>query len=143
MTKPNYSEHYEVLMAVITHLAVNKWALRQPQGIAKDLSIDKESIHRVLKDFKSLFRESSGKSKDHADPFYSLHLRHWRQANSDNPDLERPPLEADYLFPLLRFVSEKSAQQSQQASALWLAGLTSLISLIVASLSLYVAIRKG
>ncbi len=143
MPKPDYSKHYEVLMAVIAHLAVNKWAIRQPQGISKDLSIDKDSIQQVLREFKSLFRESSGKSKDHGSPFYSLHLRHSRQATPDNPDLERPPLEAEYLFPLLRFVSEKSAQQSQQANALWLAGITSLISLIVAGLSLYVAIRKG
>jgi hypothetical protein len=40
MPNPDYSKNYEVLMAVVTHLAVNKWALRQPKGIAKDLSIE-------------------------------------------------------------------------------------------------------
>ena len=43
MSELSYSKHYETLMAVVTHLAVNKWALRQPRGIANDLSIDESS----------------------------------------------------------------------------------------------------
>jgi hypothetical protein len=142
MTKPDYAKHYEVLMAVVTHLGVNKWALRQPRGIANDLSIDEESIRTVLKSFKGLFRQSAKTSGDHGDHFYSLHLRHSRQPSGENPQVERGPLDAEYLFPLLKFISEKSAQQSQQATALRLAALSSLISLLVACVSLYITLRK-
>ena len=144
MPNPDYSKNYEILMAVVTHLAVNKWALRQPKGIAKDLSIeDVQSVRNVLKSFKGLFRESKGISKDHGDHYYSLHLRHSRQGDGDNVDQERPPLEPEYLFSLLKVVSEKSAQQSQQMTALRVAGMTSMISLIVAAASLFVALHKS
>lgn len=129
-------------MAVVTHLGVNKWALRQPRGIANDLSIDEKSIRIVLKEFKGLFRQSAKTSRDHNDNFYSLHLRHSRQSTTENPDVERAALDAEYLFPLLKFVSEKAAQQSQQQTSFKLAALTSLVSLLVAGASLYVAFHK-
>ncbi|MBR1216872.1 hypothetical protein JQ557_02635 [Bradyrhizobium sp. U87765 SZCCT0131] len=143
MNKPDYAKNYETLVAVITHLAVNKWALRQPKGIAKDLSIDVDAVRPVLRAFKGLFRESKGVSKDHGDHYYSLHLRHSRQIVDDNVDQERPPLEPEYLFNLLRVISEKSAQQSQQLSALRIAALTSIVSLVVAMMSIAMALHKA
>jgi hypothetical protein len=132
-------------MAVVTHLAVHKWAIRQPLGIAKDLSIDVEPVRTVLKSFKGLFRESPGNSKDHGEHFYSLHLRHSRQNDSQSGDdrKERPPLEPEYLIALLKFVSDKSLQQSQQTTALRVAGITSFFSLAVAAISLFVALHKS
>ncbi|MBR0955690.1 hypothetical protein [Bradyrhizobium canariense] len=141
--QPNYAKNYEVLVAVITHLAVNKWPARQPKGIAKDLSIeDVDSVRSVLKAFKGLFRESRGVSKDHGEPLYSLHLRHARFAVADS-DQERPPLDPPDMFSLLRLVSEKASQQTQHAAALRVAALTSGISLLVAVVSLVVALHKG
>src|ERR1700753_4305051 len=138
MRAPDYAKHYEILTAVVTHLAVNKWCIRQPTGIARDLSIDDvDTVREVLKSFKGLFRESAGRSKDHDDHYYSLHLRFSRNTNGSS-DEERSPLETGDLFSLLRFVSDKSAQQSQQASALRIAALTSIISLIVATASMFV-----
>ncbi|MGJ4902319.1 hypothetical protein ACQR0V_12170 [Bradyrhizobium sp. HKCCYLS2058] len=143
MRTPDYAKHYEILMAVVTHLAVNRWCIRQPKGIAKDLSIDDvDSVRDVLKTFKGLFRESQGTSKDHGDHYYSLHLRYARDASGVS-DEERPPLDPDTLFSLLRFVSDKSAQQSQQATSLRVAVITSIISLIVAAFSMVVALHKS
>ena len=140
--RPDYANNYEILVAVVTHLAVGRWPSRQPKGIAKDLSIDDvDSIRSVLKTFKGLFRESKGVSKDHGEPLYSLHLRHARSGDESNE--ERPALDPQDLFSLLKFVSEKSAQQSQQSVALRLAALTSIISLIVAAASMIVALHKG
>ena len=139
---PDYAKHYETLVAVITHLAVNKWAARQPARIAKDLSIgDVDSIRAVLKTFKGLFRESEGASKDGSDPLYSPHLRHSRGLILDS-DQERPPLDPETLFALLKLVSDKSIQQTQLAAALRIAALTSIISLTVAAASLFVALHK-
>lgn len=140
--KTNYAGHYEVLMAVVTHLAVHKWALRQPKGIAKDVSLDVEAVRTVLKSYKGLFRESSSSSRDHGDPSYSLQLRHHRQSMREDGDQERPPLEPDYLFPLLKFVADKAAQESQQSTAIKVASLSSAISLLVAIASLVVAFHK-
>jgi hypothetical protein len=142
LRKLDYAKNHEILMAVVTHLAVGKWPSRQPKGIANDLSIDPEAIRSVLKTFKGLFRESKGRSRDHGEPLYSLHLRFARVGGAESEE-ERPPLDTQDLFSLLKFVSEKSTQQSQQASALRIAALTSLISLIVAAASLFVAFHKG
>jgi hypothetical protein len=138
---PDYAKNYEVLMALVTHLAVGKWPSRQPKGIAKDLSIDADSIRSVLKTFKGLFRESQGVSRDHGEPFYSLHLRYARVGGE--AEEERPALNPDDLFSLLKFVSEKSTLQTQQIAALRLAALTSIISLLVAAASMVVALHKG
>ncbi|MGJ5151636.1 MULTISPECIES: hypothetical protein [unclassified Bradyrhizobium] len=143
MQRPDYAANYETLMAVVTHLAVNKWPARQPKGIAKDLSIENvDAVRGVLRTFKGLFRESRGVSRDHGEPLYSLHLRHSRFVVADE-EQERPPLNTEDLFALLRLVSEKAAQQTQQASALRIAALTSIISLMVAAASLLVALHKG
>lgn len=55
MAQPNYSRNYEALMAVVTHLAVGKWATRQRKGIANDLSIDESEVRAVLKELKDCF----------------------------------------------------------------------------------------
>src|SRR3954471_1173926 len=112
MPQPNYNRNYETLMALVTHLGAGKWPMRQPKGIAKDLSIDESEIRAVLQEFKGLFRQSVKASKDHGDHFYSLQLRYARQPSDEN-EIERAPLEAEYLFPLLEFISKKSAEQSQ------------------------------
>ncbi|UPJ96397.1 hypothetical protein IVB07_02160 [Bradyrhizobium sp. 172] len=140
--RPDYAKNHEVLMAVVTHLAVGKWPSRQPRGIANDLSISIESVRSVVTTFKGLFRESKKRSRDHGDPLYSLHLRYARVGDADS-DEERPPLDTQDLFSLLKFVSDKSNHQSQQNSALRIAALTSAISLVVAAASLFVALHKG
>jgi hypothetical protein len=142
MAQPNYNRNYETLMAVVTHLAVGKWATRQPKGIANDLSIDESEVRTVLKEFKGLFREFTKTSKDHGDHFYALHLRHSRQANDENKDAERGPLESTYLFPLLEFISRKSAQETQQGVAMKVALLTASISLVASTASLIVSLYK-
>jgi hypothetical protein len=142
MAQPNYTRNYETLMAVVTHLGVGKWALRQPRGIANDLSIDESEVKTVLREFKGLFRESTKTSRDHGDHFYSLHLRHSRQASDENREIERAPLESEYLFPLLEFISKKSAQESQQSVAMKVALLTACISLLASAASLIVSLHK-
>jgi hypothetical protein len=139
MPAPNYAKHYETLMAVVTHLAVNKWALRQPQGIANDLSIDVDAVKTVLKTFKSLFRESTKKSKDHGDHYYSLHLRHSRQVDGEANEVERAPLDTEYFFPLLDYISKKSMQETQQNVVLKAAIIAAAVSLI-ASLTALAAV---
>jgi hypothetical protein len=136
MSELSYDKHYETLMAVVTHLAVNKWALRQPQGIAKDLSIDVNSVRIVLKTFKSLFRESSKSSEDHSDHFYSLHLRHARQSIDEQTKEERAPLDAQYFFPLLDFISTRSIQESQRSSAQKAAIIAAAVSLATSVIAL-------
>lgn len=141
MSQPSYSLHYETLTAVVTHLAVNKWALRQPQGIANDLSIDVADVKVVLKEFKGMFRESVKKSKDHSDHFYSLHLRHSRQA-IDEKEVERPPLDSEYLIPLLEFISKKSIQEAQHKTAITVALTGASLTLVASAVSLLIAFYK-
>lgn len=135
MQAPSYSKHLETLMAVVTHLAVHKWSIRQPRGIANDLSIDEKDVTEVLNSFKGLFRRSSGVSKDHGDNFYSLHLRFARQVTDEDNKKERPPLESEYLIPLLEFISRKASEESQRGTMMTAA-------LITASLSLFASLAS-
>ena len=94
--------------------------------------------------FKSLFRESTKKSRDHGDHYYSLHLRHSRQVADDANDVERAALDAEYFFPLLDYISKKSMQETQQSVALKAALIAAGVSLIasLAALAAVVLAKK-
>jgi hypothetical protein len=129
-------------MAVVTHLAVHRWAVRQPKGIAKDLSIDVEDVALVLKSFKGLFRESAGTSKDHGDHFYALHLRFARQVADEDNNKDRPPLENEYLKQLLDFVAQRASEELQRGAAMKGALITASLSLIASLTSVGVALMS-
>lgn len=139
---PSYARHLETLMAVVTHLAVHKWSIRQPKGIANDLSIDEAEVAEVLKTFKGLFRQSKKLSQDHSAHFYSLHLRFARQNPDENSDQDKPPLESTYLVPLLEFISENAREEAKISSSLRIAWLTAGLSLAASSLALLITLFK-
>jgi hypothetical protein len=142
MKSPSYSKHYETLMAVVTHLAVNKWAIRQPKGIARDLSIDVENVIYVLENFKGLFRKSAGASRDHGDSYYCLHLRFARQVTDEDNNKERPPLESAYLVPLLEFVSKRASEESHRGTVMTTAMITATLSLFASLVSVALTILR-
>lgn len=140
--RPSYSRHLETLMAVVTHLAVHKWSIRQPRGIAKDLSIDEADVRDVLDTFKGLFRRSIKTSDDHGAPFYSLHLRFARQGSDENQQQDKAPLESEYLIPLLEFISENAREERKNVMGLKIAMLTAGLSLIASLITLAIAIFR-
>jgi hypothetical protein len=137
MRAPSYSKNLETLMAVVTHLGVHKWAVRQSKGIANDLSIDVKDVTLVLESFKGLFRKSPG-----LDHYYSLHLRFARLTDGENNTKERLPLEAEYLIPLLEFISRKAGEESQRGTAMTAALITASLSLLASMISIVLTIVR-
>jgi len=129
-------------VAVVTLLAVHKWVIRQPKGIANDLSIDESEVREVLDEFKGLFRKSRKISRDHEAPFYSLHLRYARQNADENAEQVKPALESEYLISLLEFISQNAREETKNISALRIAALTAGLSLTASVLTLVLALVR-
>lgn len=137
---PKYSDHQETLIALVTHLAMTDWSARTPTNLSKALSIEKDEIVLVLESFKGLFRKANKTSKKRGENFYTLQIRHARQwlneAEEEDEDTKKPPLETEYLTKLLDFVISRSSEERQNrinSIGLWV---TTIASLIVAALAI-------
>ena len=139
---PSYSDHLEVLVAAVTHLAMGKWAFRQAKTLAKDMSIDANEVAVVLDEFKGLFRKSVGASNDPFEQYYCLHLRYTRQYNEDEK-AERPPLDTQNLMTLLEFISRKANQEDQRSGAIRAALVTAGVSLVASITTLAITIFRA
>lgn len=137
---PSYSDHQETLIALVTHLALTDWSARTATNLAKALSIDKNEIETVLSSFKGLFRQSRKKSKKTDDYFYSLQIRHARQwlieADDEDENDKKPPLEAEYITKLLDLIISKAAEERRNKIAVIGPWVTAFASLIVAGLAI-------
>jgi hypothetical protein len=109
---------------------MDEWALRQAKTLAEKTNLEVPEVITVLESFKGLFRASPKTTK--GEPFYSLHLRHIRQ-NADDKTSERPPLETEHLFELLKFVGQQANEEARR-------GLTITTTLIASSLSLFASV---
>ena len=56
--KLKYSDHIDVLVALVTHLAATSYKSRTPGGLATSLGLDPTKVKSALKGFRGLFRES-------------------------------------------------------------------------------------
>jgi|APSaa5957512622_1039677.scaffolds.fasta_scaffold84456_2 hypothetical protein len=121
----NYSEHYEIIVALVTYLAVcnrktedkkkiidnaTAWWLAQHLGL-KD---QEDEVRTVLAGHKNLFRESLNDygKKGHR---YSLLLRYsHRPYDSEGAQDVSDPLSNEELFSLLNFISNQvSIEQAE------------------------------
>jgi hypothetical protein len=135
-----YDDHLDVLLALVTYMALCAWRSRSPNGLARDLGLDERSITSALENFPGLFRKSANLHDTNAglQPSYTLHARYARRRSRqtdpvpevlpgrDNPSSPSDPeptqggigeeLDADTLRALLDFVTEqaRTERQSQQ-----------------------------
>jgi hypothetical protein len=132
-----YTEHLDILTALITQLAVNpKWS-RTLKWLADDLSLPESEVHEALNAFGSLFRENQG--------YYSLHARAALRHEDHAPELR-----ADILKVLLEYVMSRAAAevtQSQFRDSLRQArrnsAIAAILALIAALASIVAAIAAG
>jgi len=76
-TRP-YSENFDTLIDVLTHLANCDYETRTAPKMAKDLGLDPANVRAVLNLFPGFFRRS--KNPDQAgEHFYTVHLRYARR----------------------------------------------------------------
>jgi len=147
----NYSDHFDTLVALVSHMALMDYLSRTPSNLAKFLSLEYEEVNFVLKNFKGLFRESinpvsnSGKEEK----YYCLQIRYatrqTRKGEEDDIEEKAAELRAEYLTALLEFISkmvdiERAGERQISANRFTLgASILAFIASIVAVIANYVA----
>jgi len=115
-----YSDNFDVIVALITHLGATHKASRTPTFAAKDLGFNKLKVQSVLDQFPTFFRKSqnvSKKEKTLGDHFYTLHLRYSRRALDDDENGASQPLSTEEVDMLLRLVTHMVEQEQENSRA--------------------------
>lgn len=118
---PKYSEHYEVIVALVTYLAVcNRRVEKYDKTIdnatagwlAEFLGLQEraEEVEFVLENFKGLFRKSRQQYDGHYRYTLLLRYSHRNYESSQAPDVSEP-LPNNELFSLLDFISNKVSME--------------------------------
>ncbi|UAA39153.1 hypothetical protein KIH87_01955 [Paraneptunicella aestuarii] len=116
MSNIKYSDHVDVLLALVTNLAMTDKASLTPRRLAKYLNLEEQEVCTVLDGFPGLFRKSRVKEKNPpegkvAQHFYTLQIRYSRRYLELNGDDDDPnpqePLSAELFNSLVRFISEQ------------------------------------
>ncbi|MFQ5471422.1 MAG: hypothetical protein ACE5FA_00875 [Dehalococcoidia bacterium] len=121
MSQPaSYSDHREVLTALVSYLALTQQKSRTPTGLAMDLGLDKDDVHAALDGFPGLFRRSrnpSNRSEQPGEHFYTLHVRYATRRIEDEREeaSDEPPLASGYLESLLNIISSRAGHELEHA----------------------------
>ena len=111
-----YSDNFDTLVALITHLSSTHRASRTPTYISKNLSLEKSLVIKTLEEFPAFFRKSKKVSTDQeseGDYFYTVHLRYSRRKLDKNENGESQPLSADEITTLLNVVTSMVSQEQE------------------------------
>lgn len=115
-----YTEHQDMLFALVSYLATTSKLSVSAQAISKNLDLDCNDVQEVLESFKSLFRksvETFKTSSGEQDYMFTLHLRYgFRSQAKGNVNSEvgkRDPLSADLISALLDFISQQVAREQE------------------------------
>ncbi len=113
--KLKYSDHLDMLVALVTHLSATRFKSRTPNRLANSLGLDQGEVTRVLTGFRGLFRESRTTDSKTGEKFYTLHLRYALRSqdagDEGSEDVSREPLPGDQLTALIDFIRHTSAQE--------------------------------
>jgi len=144
----SYSQHFETLVALVTHLAVTGGdeadAANAPK-LADRLGLDKDEVMTVLDGFKGIFRRTQDQYKTSnygLQHKYTLQLRYARRKYVEGKVVNvGEAITNEELFSLLDFITNKvrEEQENERQSrsnrvtmiGVWLAAAMSLISVLV------------
>ena len=113
-----YTDNFDNLVALITHLSSTAYKSRTPPNIAKDLSLDASGIVKVLEGFPAFFRKSRN-TDENGEHFFTVHLRYARRQQDDRDGEISKPLEPEELSSLFELVIHM-VEQEQETSRLYL-----------------------
>ncbi|WP_152984075.1 MULTISPECIES: hypothetical protein [Stenotrophomonas] len=132
-----YYHDLDMLVALISNLAVGEYSQRTPNGLSRDLSIDEDALVKVLDNYKSLFRKAKNPKPGGKQAPYSLHLRYALQyVEGEDPSVKKPPLPTEHVTALLEFVAEMARQERSWSMQTVAALIAAAASFIVASIAL-------
>ncbi len=110
--KTTYSKDIDILIALISYLALSKYKSMRPSRLAERLSLDKENVERVLELYKGIFRKSNRIFESTEEHYYTLHMRYaLRWMDEDEDDGDTPQLPPEHVNTLLTFVIGKAAEE--------------------------------
>ncbi|MBD1870294.1 hypothetical protein H6F95_23975 [Cyanobacteria bacterium FACHB-471] len=144
----SYSQHFETLVALVTHLAVvsgNEADAANALKLAQRLGLDKQEVISVLDNFKGLFRrtEKPYPTKNYGLQYkYSLQLRYARRKYVDSNVVNAgEALTNEELLSLFTFITNKVNEEQETARqakenkitmiGVWVAAMLSLVSTVV------------
>ena len=144
----SYSQHFETLVALVTHLAVvggdEADAANAPK-LADRLGLDEQEVVEVLESFKGLFRKTQERypSKNYGlQHRYTLQLRYARRRYIDGKVVNvGEAMTNEGLFSLLEFITKKVSEEQESARharsnkitmiGVWVAATLSLVTAII------------
>lgn len=146
----SYSEHTELLTALVSYLALTRHKSRTPTGIARDLGLSEAEVVKVLDGFPGLFRKSKNtatRGSRKGQHFYTLHVRYAIRdiddADEDDPE-PREALPADYVVALFDVIGNRSSEERSEAHALkqnkittigvWIAAVAAVLAAVIAAI---------
>jgi hypothetical protein len=116
MTTPPqpYTDNFDALVALLTHLANTDRESRTVPNMARDLGLDEHQVRKVLQQFTGLFRKSRTVDKKNGEPFYTVHLRYARRKR-DGATVPTEPLKPSELSTLLDLVLKMVARENEMS----------------------------
>jgi hypothetical protein len=140
--KMKYSDHFDTIIALISHLSMCKYDSRTLPNLSKDIGINNNEVEKVVNGFPGIFRKSINVSRS-GEAYYTLQMRYarrWRgmidedEINEDPKAEESPFVEDEYISLLFEFVTNMVNQEKED----WRNRLTNTFT-IVASLIAFIA----
>jgi hypothetical protein len=131
--RTRYSDHLDVLTALISYMAFMSYWSRTPENLAEELALRKDEVQAALETFTGIFWKR--KAAD-GQEYYTLHARYALRPEPkaskplDSPDIPKLPPEA--MTALLDFV----AHRAQAEHTGWNTQLLAIAAIIAAVISL-------
>jgi len=150
-----YTEHFDTLVALVTHLSNTQYISRTPQGLADALGLKKDKVQIVLDLFPGFFRKSRNTHVS-GEYYYTVHLRHAKRSLDANKAIDSMPLKPEETQALFTLISSMVAQESETARlyfqqeaeyrnlrrTLWITVLLGVVSSIAAVTAAIIAARR-
>ena len=118
-----YTDYFDPLVALVTHLSATDRRSRTIPRLARDLAFPEADVRKVLEGFRGLFRRSSKTSKE-GEYFYTVHLRYARRPSprgaqpQEGDDEEPGPLDSSEISALLQLISSMVSQEKETSRLL-------------------------
>lgn len=110
--KKNYSKDIDILIALISYLALSKYKSMRPSRLSERLSLNREDVERTLELYKGIFRKSNKVSESTKEHYFTLHMRYaLRWTYEEEYDDDTPQLPPEYVNTILSFVIGKAAEE--------------------------------
>lgn len=109
--KQPYTENFDTLVALVTHLSNTRYESRTIPTMAADLGLDEQKVRTVLEKFPAFFRKS--RKQHEGEYYYTVHLRYARRSpDESHPKEPTNPLKPEELSTLLDLISKMLANEN-------------------------------